>query len=244
VGAGCVFHEAALVSVFESVDKPRDNHEINVTGTFNVLAAARDARAQRVIMASTAAIYGNRPEVPKREEMLPEPESPYGLAKLAGEYYLSIFARLYGLETVALRYFNVYGPRQDPRSMYSGVISRFVEALRTGTAPVVCGDGEQTRDFVYVKDVVAANLLAATSSKVGAGQVINIGTGRQTSLLGLLRTLKRVSRRRFTTEFQPARKGDVRHSVAAVGRARALLGYKPAYSLEQGLRELWASVAK
>ena len=241
-GVARVFHEAALVSVFESVSKPHDNHDINVTGTFNVLAAARDAGVRRVVMASTAAVYGNNPELPKREEMLPEPESPYGLGKLAGEYYLSIFARLYGLETVALRYFNVYGPRQDPRSMYSGVISRFVEAIRSGATPVIFGDGQQTRDFVFVKDVVAANLLAADSGKVGAGETINIATGKPTSLLSLLRLLKKVSGRRFKPEFQPLRKGDVRHSAAAIGKARNLLGYRPENTLEAGLRALWQSV--
>lgn len=241
-GVDYVFHEAALVSVFDSVDRPQDNHEINITGTLNVLEAARQAGVKRVVMACTAAAYGNNPELPKREDMRPEPESPYGLAKVTGEYYLRIYAQLYGLETVALRYFNVYGPRQDPSSMYSGVISKFSELVNQQQAPTIFGDGLQTRDFVYVKDVVQGNLLAMAASDLGQGEVLNIATGEQTSLLDLLAVLNDLTDQQLEPTFKDARAGDVKHSVAAIDRAKETLGYAPAYDLHRGLNELLASL--
>lgn len=242
-GVGRVFHEAALVSVFDSVARPEVNHEVNVTGTFNVLKAARACGVRRVVMASTAAVYGNDPEVPKHESMTPSPESPYAVGKITGEYYLRLFHSLYGLETVALRYFNVYGPRQDPGSAYSGVISRFTEVLRRGGEPTVFGDGGQTRDFVYVGDVVAANLLAMDSPEVGRGESINIATGRTVTLLALLDELAGLIGRPVHPEFKPARAGDIRDSAASIGLARRKLGFAPSVDLRDGLSRLLASFA-
>ncbi len=245
-GVDYVFHEAAMVSVPLSVEKPRECHEVNATGTLNVLLAAREAGVKRVVMAATAAAYGNNPELPKRETMRPEPESPYGLTKVAGEYYLRAFAQLYGVKTVALRYFNVYGPRQDPKSMYSGVISKFVDVLTAGQTPTVFGDGGQTRDFVFVKDVVQANLKAMRSERVGGGEVINVGTGRAVSLLDLLAALGELTGRRVAPAFAPVRAGDVRHSLADIAQARLLLGYEPATELKAGLNALleWKKAGK
>ncbi|MDT8391797.1 MAG: NAD-dependent epimerase/dehydratase family protein [Lentisphaeria bacterium] len=241
-GVDYVFHEAALVSVFESVDDPGLNHDINLNGTLNVLTAARDAGVRRVMFAASAAAYGDNSEVPKRETMRPEPESPYALAKVGGEYYMSLFAKLYGVETVSLRYFNVYGPRQDPSSMYSGVISKFTDTLARGEDPTVFGDGGQTRDFVYVKDVARANWLAAMSDAVGQGEVINIATGRSTSLLDLLDALGQMFPHPFATRFAPVRAGDVRHSLADITRAKELLNYTPVFSLREGLGALVESL--
>jgi UDP-glucose 4-epimerase len=237
-GVDGVFHEAALVSVPESVEKPVENHEINVTGTLNVLVAAREAGVRRLVLASSAAVYGENPELPKREDMLPEPVSPYALGKIAGEYYLRVFADLYGVETAALRYFNVYGPRQDPRSMYSGVISKFADVLAAGDTPTIFGDGGQTRDFVFVKDVVRANLLAMRSARAGKGEVFNVGTGRKTSLLELLDALSGIFGRKTEPKFAPPRAGDIRHSVADISRAGEILGYRPQTALAEGLRAL------
>jgi UDP-glucose 4-epimerase len=241
-GVRCVYHEAALVSVFDSVERPGDNHDINVTGTLNVLRAARAAGARRLVFASSAAVYGNNPELPKREDFRPEPESPYAVAKICGEYYLRVFSSLYGLETVSLRYFNVYGPRQDPRSMYSGVISRFSDALSTGATPTIFGDGAQTRDFVCVKDVVQANLLAMDSPDAGRADVFNVGTGRPASLLDVLAALRESLGVEVSPVFQPARQGDIRHSLADIGRISRALGYVPRYSLRDGLDELVRSM--
>ncbi len=243
-GVDCIFHEAALVSVVDSIERPLENNAINVTGTLNVLLAARRAGVRRVLLAASAAAYGNSPELPKEETRNPDPESPYGVAKVAGEYYLRVFAGLYGVETVSLRYFNVYGPRQNPASMYSGVISRFVDAIRKGDPPMVFGDGRQTRDFVFVKDVVRANLLALGEHRIGAGEILNIGTGCETALRDILDALRTVTGRSFEVRFGPPRPGDIRRSVADIRRARSLLGYAPEYDIPRGLAELWASVNK
>lgn len=237
-GVDGVFHEAALVSVFDSVQRPRDNHDINATGTLNVLLAAREQGVRRVVFASTAAVYGNEPELPKREAMRPSPESPYAAAKVMGEHYLHLFHSLYGVETVALRYFNVYGPRQDPRSPYSGVVSRFVECARTGARPVVFGDGLQSRDFVYVADVVQANLAAMQRPDVGHGECFNVASGRTATLLDLLALISRLIGRELAPSFEAARPGDIRHSAADITQATEKLGYAPHFTLEQGLREL------
>ena len=237
-GVSHIFHEAALVSVAVSVEQPDENDAINIRGTLNVLQAAREANVKRVVLASSAAVYGNNPELPKRETMLPEPESPYALGKLAGEYYLKLFSRLYGVETVSLRYFNVFGPRQDGKSMYSGVISRFADDIRQGRAPTIFGDGGQTRDFVFVKDVVQANLLAMRTPSVGKGEIFNVATGRQISLLQLWETLKKITGSTLAPQFREARAGDIRHSVADISKIKRSLGYEPKYSLEEGLRVL------
>ena len=242
-GVRYVFHEAALVSVFDSVARPVDNHDINATGTLNVLMAAKEAGVKRVVLASTAAAYGNDPELPKREDMRPQPESPYAVAKVAGEHYQKIFASLYGLETVTLRYFNVFGPRQDPKSPYSGVISKFCDDVAAGRTPTVFGDGQQTRDFVFVKDVAQANLLAASPDRVpGRGQIYNVASGKTASLLDLLSTLGCLTGRSLIPNHREARAGDIKHSAADIARARSELGYEPRFDLESGLRELLASL--
>lgn len=237
-GVEFVFHEAAMVSVPVSCEKPRECHEVNATGTLNVLLAAKEAGVRRVVMAATAAAYGNNPALPKRETMRPEPESPYGLTKVTGEYYMRSFATLYGLQTVALRYFNVYGPRQDPRSAYSGVISKFVDVLAAGGTPTIFGDGKQTRDFVYVKDVVQANLKAMHATPVEPGQVINVGTGKAVSLLDLLAVLGDLFGRKVEPKFALPRVGDVLHSLADIAVARRTLGYEPRTTLHEGLGAL------
>jgi len=240
-GVELVFHEAALVSVAASVEQPAENDAINIRGTLNVLQAARAAGVRRVVFASSAAIYGNNPDLPKHEEMLPEPESPYALSKLAGEHYLRLFSKLYGLETVVLRYFNVFGPRQDACSMYSGVISKFTADLGAGRTPTIFGDGRQTRDFVFVKDVVQANLLAMRSDKVGHGEVFNVATSTHHSLLELLEMLQQITGRRVAPQFRDTRAGDIRHSYADISKIQRLLGYQPRFNLETGLRQWLAA---
>jgi UDP-glucose 4-epimerase len=236
------YHEAALVSVFESVEKPFDNHDINMTGALNVLNAAKLAGVKRVVFASSAAIYGNDPALPKREDMRPQPASPYAAGKITGEYYLSIFAQLYGVQTVSLRYFNVFGPRQDPKSMYSGVISKFTDDIKAGRTPTIFGDGQQTRDFVFVKDVVQANIKAMRSPNAGAGEAFNVATGQTASLLDLLATLGELTGKKITPNFKDARQGDIRHSSADITRARATLGYEPRFTLKSGLEALLKSL--
>ena len=240
-GVDYVFHEAALVSVFDSVDRPFDNHEINLTGTLNVLDAAARSGVKRVVLASSAAVYGNDPTLPKVETMLPCPESPYGLAKISKEHYASVYSKLYGLPAVALRYFNVYGPRQDPRSPYSGVISIFVDRVLDGRSPKVFGDGQHTRDFVFVKDVVQANLLAMHHPDLKGGEVFNVATGQGCSLLALLETINRLNDTEIPPVFEPARAGDIQHSRADITRAKAVLGYAPSFTLRQGLAALMAA---
>lgn len=241
-GVTGIFHEAALVSVFDSIQRPADNHAINATGTLNVLLAARAAGVRRVVLASTAAAYGNDPQLPKREPMTPQPESPYAAAKVMSEHYLRMASSLYGLETVVLRYFNVYGPRQDPKSPYSGVISRFCDDVVAGRAPTLFGDGLQTRDFVFVRDVVQANLLAMSDRVPGSGQIYNVASGTTVSLLDLLDVLGRLRGRVIQPVHQAARAGDIRHSAADIAKTNRELGYAPRYSLEVGLAELLASL--
>lgn len=235
IGIECVYHEAAIASVQASVEDPFTTEEINVAGTISVLEAARDANVKRVIFASSAAIYGDSEVLPKSEAMMPEPLSPYALHKLSGEHYMKIFHKLYGLETVCLRYFNVFGPRQNPASPYSGVISIFADRLIRGISPVIFGDGEQTRDFVYIDNVVQANLLAAFSDKVGNGEVINIATGTKTSLNKLVNTIRRILKSECEVKYEERRKGDILNSVADTSVAEKLLGYEPKVSLEEGL---------
>ncbi len=234
-GCDAVLHLAALVSVPESVRSPRMSHDINATGTFNVLSAAREAGVRRVVSASSAAVYGNLPGSPKKESMSLRAESPYAAGKLSVEHYSSVFSSVYGLETVCLRYFNVFGPRQNAASQYSGVISRFSAALSAGEPLTVFGDGGQTRDFVYVADVARANTLALTAAKAGKGEAVNIASGRSVSLLSLAGAMGTVLGKAPRILFRPAREGDIRRSLADISFARRLLGYRPAYGLEQGL---------
>jgi UDP-glucose 4-epimerase len=232
-----VFHEAAISSVQRSIANPRETLEVNLTGTLNVLEAARDAGCRRVIFASSAAVYGDSPEPVKSESTPPRPLSPYAVSKLAGEQLCAVYTHLHGLEAVSLRYFNVFGPRQDPTSEYSGVIARFMEAIRTGNTPTIYGDGEQTRDFVYVGDVVEANLLAAEVEDV-AGKVFNVGSGQATSINALLQAIALNGDGRIQASYRAARPGDIRDSIGDVARAREHLKFSPLVPLHQGLRNL------
>jgi len=238
-GCEVIFHEAAIVSVPYSVENPQETHDVNLQGTLNVLEAARHARARRLVFASSAAVYGDAPELPKSEGMLPVPISPYGLEKLTSEHYLAIFARLYGVETVSLRYFNVFGPRQDPSSAYSGVISIFGDRAKRGEPVTIYGDGSAYRDFVYVADVVEANLLAAMKPGI-SGRAFNVARGEKTTLLGLVDMIGRVTGRTLEVKHAPPRPGDIAESVADISRARTELGYAPSVGVEEGLRRLLA----
>ncbi len=230
-----VFHEAAIPSVPRSVDNPRQTHIASVDSTFSLLLAARAQNVRRIVYAASSSAYGDQPTLPKVETMLPEPLSPYAVAKLVGEYYCQVFTRVYGLETVSLRYFNVFGPRQDPSSQYSGVISRFISGLLGNETLVIYGDGEQSRDFTYIADVVAANLKAA-ESRDAVGHVINIANGERTTLNELLEELKNLTGNPDAkADYQPARSGDVKHSLADIVRARTLLGFEPQTDFKEGL---------
>lgn len=233
-GVSVVFHQAAIPSVPRSVNEPRLNHEANINGTFNVLMAARDAGVRRIVYAASSSVYGGTHVLPKTEDLTPAPLSPYAVAKLVGEYYCQIFARTYGMETVSLRYFNVFGPRQDPTSAYSGVISKFITALLAGESPVIYGDGEQTRDFTYVDHVVDANLRAAEMAEAN-GAIMNIGTGHKTTLNELLAKLQHVIGTTLTPQHEAPRGSEPRDSQADITRARRLLGYEPFIPFEEGL---------
>ncbi len=236
-GCEVILHQAALPSVARSVANPVLSHQVNATGTLNVLVAARNRGVRRVVYASSSSTYGDTPALPKVEDIPPRPLSPYAISKLAGEQYCQVFTRLYGLETVALRYFNVFGPRQDPTSEYSAVIPRFITALLDGQSPIIYGDGLQTRDFTYVANVVQANLLAAEASQEKvAGEVFNIACGQRYSLLDLLQCLKGIIGIEAQPTFADGRAGDVRHSQAAIDKARQRLGFVPSVDFEEGLR--------
>jgi nucleoside-diphosphate-sugar epimerase len=234
-GCDYVLHQAAIPSVPRSVIDPLTSHRANVDASLQVLLAARDARVKRVVYAGSSSAYGNAPVLPKREDMRPQPLSPYALQKLVAEQYCQLFAKLYGLETVTTRYFNVFGPRQDPGSAYSGVISLFTKAFAEGTAPIIYGDGKQTRDFTYVSDVVTGVLLACHAPNV-AGEVINIACGGRVSLMELVRSLQSIFCKDTAPVFQPARDGDVKDSQADIFKARQLLGFSPQVAFEDGLR--------
>jgi len=235
-GVEVVFHEAAIPSVPRSVEAPKQTHVASVDGTFSLLLAARDKRVRRVVYAASSSAYGDQPTLPKSEQMLPDPLSPYAVAKLVGEYYCQVFTRVYGLETVSLRYFNVFGPRQDPGSQYSGVVSRFISGLLSGEQPVIYGDGEQSRDFTYIDNVVAANLSAA-SSKDASGKVINVANGHRITLNELLSELKELTGKQdVTAEYRDPRVGDVRHSLADITLAKEFLGYESKVGLREGLQ--------
>ncbi len=238
-GCAYVFHQAAIPSVQRSVADPRTTHEVNVTGTLNLLLAARETRVERFVFASSSSVYGESEALPKEETTPPAPVSPYGLQKLAAETYCRLFHRLYGLPAVCLRYFNVFGPRQDPDSEYAAVIPRFIQAIRDGARPTVYGDGEQTRDFTYVANAVEANLRARAAGPEAWGQAFNVACGERTSLNGLLQELEALAGHRVERVYSQPRPGDIRHSLAAVERARKWLGFEPRVGLREGLRRTW-----
>jgi len=233
-GVERVLHQAAVPSVARSLKDPLLSNEANITGTLNVLIAARDAGVPRVVFASSSSVYGDTPTLPKVETMTPSPLSPYAVTKLTGEHYLKVFHRLYGLETVALRYFNVFGPRQDPTSDYAAVIPLFINKLARGETPHIHGDGLQSRDFTYIDNVVQANLRAAETPGVG-GEVFNVACGQRYTLLDLVAALNTILGTDVQPTFGPPRPGDVMHSLADVGKARQLLGYEPSTTFEEGL---------
>lgn len=231
-----VFHEAAIPSVPRSIENPRQTHTASVDSTFSLLLASKEKKVRRLIYAASSSAYGDQPTLPKREDMLPDPLSPYAVAKLVGEYYCQVFTRVYGLETLSLRYFNVFGPRQDPSSQYSGVISRFISALLQDQPPVIYGDGEHSRDFTYIDNVVEANLKAAQTNK-GLGSVINVATGQRVSLNQLLHEIKDLTGKGdVNVDYQQPRAGDVVHSLADISRAREFLGFEPRVGLREGLQ--------
>lgn len=232
-GVQYVFHQAALTSVPRSIEKPRASYETNLTGTLDVLLAARDNGVHKMIYASSSSVYGDTPTLPKREDMMPCPLSPYAVTKLAGEYYCQVFQEVYKLSTVCLRYFNVYGPRQDPDSQYAAVIPRFIKRAREGKPPTIFGDGEQTRDFTFVKDAVKANILAAESN---ACKVFNISRGESITINRLAEIIMELIGNRVEPIHQEPRPGDIRHSLADVSEAKAF-GYEPRCGLEAGLTE-------
>ena len=234
-GAEVVFHEAAIPSVPRSINDPVPSHEVNINGTFQLLRAAAAGGVGRVVYAASSSAYGDSEVLPKVERMVPRPKSPYALQKLAGEYYATVFAECFGLETVSLRYFNVFGPRQDPSSPYSGVLSLFMRAILEKHAPAILGDGEQSRDFTYVEDVVDLNLKAARARGV-SGKVYNGGNGDRITLNEAWALLQRIEGVKIAPVYGPARAGDVRHSQADTTAARADLGYCPRFTFEQGLR--------
>jgi UDP-glucose 4-epimerase len=241
-GTDVVFHQAALRSVPRSVEEPFAYHDVNATGTLRLLLAARAAGVRRLVFASSSSVYGDQATLPLREDQRPQPISPYGASKLIGEHYCANFARHYALETVALRYFNVYGPRQDPSSQYSAVVARFIQAARTGAALEIHGDGKQTRDYTYVDNVVEANLLAARTPGV-AGDVFNIACGERISVLDIAAALERVVGRPLARRHVPSRPGDVRDTLADLTRVRERLGYTVRVGFSDGLGRTVAAVA-
>jgi UDP-glucose 4-epimerase len=234
-GVDYVFHQAAIPSVPRSVREPLSSHESGPTATLNMLEAARQAGARRFLFAASSSAYGDTIELPKHEGMLPLPLSPYAAGKLAGEHYVRVYARTMGLDGVSLRYFNIFGPRQDPSSPYSGVISLFIEGMAQGRRPTIFGDGEQTRDFTYVANAVAANLAAMRHTEPLGGEVFNVGTGRRIRLLDVVAALNRIYGTDLEPEFQPPRPGDVRDSLASLERISRVLGYEPLVPFDEGL---------
>jgi UDP-glucose 4-epimerase len=235
-GIEYVFHEAALPSVQRSVEDPLSSNAVNGGGTLNILFAAREEGVKRVIYASSSSIYGDTPTLPKHEEMLSHPLSPYALQKYIGEQYCRLFCELYGLEAVSLRYFNIFGPRQDPNSVYSAVIPKFIDAFLQGSPPIIFGDGEQSRDFTYIENVVQANLLAMSAERLH-GEAINIACGKRTSLNQLVNVLRKILGSRVSPVYEEPRKGDVRHSLADIHKGKEILNYEPKVSVEVGLKK-------
>jgi len=236
-GVDCVFHQAAIPSVPKSVQDPLGSNQANVDGTVNILIAARDAKARRVVYAASSSAYGDTPTLPKHEEMAPNPISPYAVAKLASEYYMTSFYRCYGLETVSLRYFNIFGPRQDPTSPYSGVLAKFITQMLRGEQPTIFGDGSQSRDFTYIDNAVDANLLASKApADKAAGRVFNVATGTRADLNETFSLLKKLTGYSGSVKYGPDREGDVKHSLADISRCEKQLGYHPQVNFEEGLR--------
>lgn len=231
-----VLHQAALPSVPRSVDDPIASNQNNVDGTLNVLVAARDEGVKRVVYASSSSAYGNSPSLPKKEDMKPDPLSPYAITKLVGEQYCKVFYELYGLETVSLRYFNVFGPHQDPNSQYAAVIPKFIAAMLNDESPVIFGDGEQSRDFTYIQNNVDANLLACEVAGA-AGKMFNIASGKRITLNQLIATLNEIIGKNLEPIYTKPRYGDIMHSLADITLAREILGYKPRYGFEDGLKK-------
>ncbi len=235
-GMEYVFHQAALPSVQRSVEDPETSNAVNVGGTLNILLAAREEKAKRVIYASSSSVYGDTPTLPKHEEMPSNPLSPYALQKYIGEQYCRLFYQLYGLETISLRYFNIFGPKQDPNSIYSAVIPKFIDALLQGRPPIIFGDGEQSRDFTYIENVVQANLLAMSAEHLH-GEAINIACGVRTSLNQLLNGLKGILGSKLSPLYQEPRQGDVRHSLADIRKGKEIINYEPTVGIETGLEK-------
>jgi UDP-glucose 4-epimerase len=236
-GVDYVFHQAAIPSVPLSVADPVGTNAANLTGTLHVLEAARKAGVKRLMYADSSAVYGDSPELPKTEAMLPAPISPYAVQKIAGEHYLASYYRVCGLETVALRYFNIFGPRQDPTSQYSGVLARFISQMTTGETPTIFGDGSTSRDFTYIDNVVSANLTVAKTSAPVAGKVFNIATGKRTTLLEAYEEIKRITGYKGGINFLPEREGDIRHSLADISLAERTFGYQVVAGFRQGLEK-------
>jgi nucleoside-diphosphate-sugar epimerase len=233
-GADYVFHEAAQISVPKSIEDPVLNDAVNVGGTLNVLWAAKEGGAKKFVLASSTSVYGDNPDLPKRETMSGIPLSPYALSKWMGERYCQSFSRIYGVPAVALRYFNVFGPRQDPRSQYAAAVPIFITRMLGGEQPVIYGDGEQTRDFVYVEDVVQANILAAEAPG-GSGEIYNVASSESLTVNGLARTIAEIIGRPLAPVYAPERPGDIRHSAADIGKIEAALGYRPRFDFRRGL---------
>jgi UDP-glucose 4-epimerase len=247
-GVEVVFHEAAIPSVPRSVVDPISSNHSNVSGTLQLLVAARDAKVHRVVYAGSSSAYGEAPTLPKREEMLPDPISPYAVSKLTGEYYMKSFYRVYGLETVVIRYFNVFGPHQDPSSHYSGVLAKFSLQMLAGQEPTIFGDGEQSRDFTFIQNVVRGNLLAAQApAQEVAGQVFNLATASRITLNETVKILRELTGYRGEVRYAPERTGDIKHSLADISRARKHLGYEVQVNFQEGLRrtvEWYKSIMK
>lgn len=229
-----VFHQAAIASVPKSIEDPVKSNDVNVNGTLNVLVAARDNNVKKVVFASSCSVYGDTPTLPKHEDMIPRPISPYSVNKLIGEYYCSVFTKVYDLKTAALRYFNVYGPRQDPKGDYAAVIPRFINMFLKNKPPVIYGDGEQTRDFIYVNDVVNANIIAAESKETG---IFNIAGGKQVSINELAKHIMQITGKNLQPVYKKSRLGDIIHSSADISKAKEKLKYKPKFALQKGLEE-------
>jgi UDP-glucose 4-epimerase len=244
-GVEIVLHQAAIASVQISMDQPLMEHRTNSFGTLSILEAARKADVRRVVFAASASAYGDDPTIPKRESMFPRPASPYAISKVSGEYYCRFYSREYGIESICLRYFNVFGPRQHPASPYSGVISIFINEMLKNKSPIIFGDGLQTRDFVYVKDIVSANLLACEIQRAD-GQIYNVGSGQSTDLLELIAVLNRIMGTTIVPEMTSERSGDIRESLADINFAMTELGYEPSTNLEFGLAQVvdWMSQDK